>query len=175
MLKRAVARLWIAAVLSGCTAVSESESTWNPSSEARIRVFHGTSAYLHLGDVCDGTKRPVIHAAAGGFSYFAPNRKIGIPKTSDMPFSYSEYVIPANQPLTIEMYWQAQNASRIWEHCGPIYIRFSPRPGRDYDASMHFENGICRGITLRKLMSDGKGKTTPELAPESGLPFHRCH
>src|SRR5690606_3476782 len=79
-----------AVTLQGCAVSSDVMSQFDPSTQARIRIFHGTSAYIYLGDVCDNDSHQVIHAANGGFSYLVPNKRIGMPVTDDMPFSYNE-------------------------------------------------------------------------------------
>ena len=166
--------LFLIGALSGCANTEPTPLTFGSEQQARIRVFHGTSAYLYLGDVCDGKSHPVIHAAAGGFSYLVRNKTIGMPATDDMPFSYHEYAIPAGEPVTVRMYWQAQNASGTWEHCGPIHMMFTPEAGHDYDTFMKFRGGVCQGVEVRKFMvgADGKISTTP--APLNRLPFQHC-
>ncbi|MDX1253533.1 MAG: hypothetical protein IDH49_15035 [Gammaproteobacteria bacterium] len=166
--------LFIGGMLSSCAATEQAPLTFNPDQHARLRVFHGTSAHLYLGDICDGNSHPVIHAAAGGFSYLARNKKIGMPATDDMPFSYHEYAIPAGQPLTVKMYWQVQNANGTWERCGPSHVIFTPEAGQDYDTFMKFRGGMCQGVEVRKFMvgADGKIATTP--APLNSMPFQRC-
>ncbi len=161
-------------ILQGCATVPEVPVTYDPATQARIRVFHGTAAYLYLGDVCDGKSHSFIHAAAGGFSYFERNKKIGMPATDDMPLSYHEYAIPANKPFTVMMRWQAQNASGTWESCGPIYTSFTPRAGQDYDTFMSFHRGACQGVKVRKLISDESGKVTTMAASINGPPFRQC-
>ncbi|ABR91904.1 Uncharacterized conserved protein [Janthinobacterium sp. Marseille] len=161
-------------VLQGCTTSSGIQTAFDSATQARIRVFHGTAVYLYLGDVCDGNPQTVIHAGAGGFSYLKPNKKIGMPATDDMPFSYHEYAIPANKPLTIMMHWQAQKANGVWESCGPIYTNFTPKAGQDYDTSMSFHRGVCQGVKVREIISDGNNKVTTAVAPINGLPFRQC-
>jgi hypothetical protein len=160
--------------LSGCANTEQTPLTFGPEQQARIRVFHGTSAYLYFGDVCDGNSHPVIHAAAGGFSYLVRNKTIGMPATDDMPFSYHEYAIPAGEPVTVKMYWQAQNASGTWERCGPIHVMFTPESGQDYDTFMEFKGGICQGVEVRKFASKPDGSVTTEPAPLNDLPFRSC-
>lgn len=166
--------LLLVTILQGCTTSSSVQTTFDPTRQARIRVFHGTAAYLYLGNICDGNTHPVIHAAAGGFSYFERNKKIGMPATDDMPFSYHEYAIPANEPLTVKMYWQSQNANGIWEHCGPLYTTFTPDAGQDYDTFMPFYRGVCQGVKVRKFVPNESGRATTVAARLSGLPFRQC-
>lgn len=167
--------LILGGTLSSCASMEHTPPTFSPERLARIRVFHGTSAYLYLGDVCDGNSHPAIHAAAGGFSYLVRNKTIGMPSTEDMPsFSYHEYAIPTGQPVTVKMYWQAQNASGTWERCGPIHVMFTPEPGQDYDTFMKFESGVCQGVEVRKFVAKPDGRITTEPALLNELPFRSC-
>ncbi len=167
--------LLISGMLSGCANTEQAPPISSSEPQARIRVFHGPSAYLYLGDVCDGNEHQVIHAAAGGFSFLSRNKTLGMPRTDDMPFSYHEYAIPADKPLTVRMYWQAQNASGTWERCGPIYTMFTPEAGQDYDTFMKFRGGVCQGVEVRKFVIDAEGKITTTPAPLNSLPFQRCY
>ena len=166
--------LLLSGVLSGCASTEQAPMMIAAEQQARIRVFHGTSAYLYLGDVCDDSSHPVIHAAAGGFSYLERNKTLGMPATDDMPFSYNEYAIPAGEPVTVKMYWQLQKASGTWEHCGPIHMMFTPETGHDYDTFMKFRGGVCQGVEVRKFIVNGDGKITTTPAPLNRLPFRRC-
>jgi len=141
---------------------------------ARIRVFHGTAVDLYFGDVCNGGKLRSIHAASGGFSYLVPNKTIGMPTTDDLPFSYHEYFIPAGKPLTVRMFWQTQNATGMWEHCGPIHVMFTPEAGQDYDTFMEFKQGVCQGVALRRFIMGQNGKVTTIPASINRLPFKSC-
>lgn len=165
--------LLLSSLLLGCANTEQTSPTFDPERQARIRVFHGPSAYLYLGNVCDGHSHPVIHAAAGGYSYLVPNRTVGMPVADDTPRSYHEYAIPAGEPLTVKMYWQAQNHSGAWTHCGPIHVMFIPEAGHDYEAFMRFRGGVCQGLELRKLVVDAEGNIDTAFAPLS-LPFYRC-
>jgi hypothetical protein len=165
----------IATVLSGMLfgCASSPEPTPQSSSQARIRVFHGASAQIYFGDVCDDQPHPVIQAAAGGFSYLVPNKRIGMPQTDDMPtFSYHEYAIPAEQPVTVRMYWQAQ-VNGVWESCGPIYKIFWPEINQDYDVSIKFgRSGMCEGIEIRKFTVATDGKISTNL--EHSIQYRKC-
>ncbi len=171
---RSIVVLLLPGLLAACASPDPASLAYVPERQARIRVFHGTAAYLHLGDICDGDTHPVIHAAAGGFSYLVPNKTIGMPATDDMPRSFHEYVIPAGEPVTVTLYWQAQNASGTWEHCGPIHMMFTPEAGRDYDTFMKFRRGVCQGVEVRKFVPGLGGNITTSPAPLNRLPFRRC-
>jgi hypothetical protein len=156
-----------AALLGGCVHTEQASLLSDPAQQARIRVFHGPSVYLYLGDVCGGNARLFIHAAAGGFSFFSKNKKIGIPPTEDMPWSYHEYAIPADQPVTVRMYWQSQKADGMWESCGPFYSTFTPKAGHDYDTFLKLHGGWCDGIELRELIAGADSQaTTRKVLPD---------
>lgn len=164
----------LSSALSGCA--TRPGPTITSAHQARIRVFHGVGSYIYFGDVCDGKSHPVIHAAAGGFSYFVPNKKIGMPQTKDMPsFSYHEYAIPAEQPVTIKMYWQAQKANKQWDSCGPNYVTFTPKSGQDYDTFMKFSGGMCEGVDVREFASapDKTGRVSTRPAAIQSA-FENC-
>lgn len=165
--------LLLAGLLSACAGSQPPPASYDPEREARIRVFHGPSAYIYLGNVCDGSPQ-VIHAAAGGFSFAVRNRRIGMPVAGDTPWSFNEYAVPAGEPLTVKMYWQAQGHSGVWTHCGPIHVMFIPEAGHDYEAFMKFRGGLCRGVEIRKLVVDADGNIETAFAPLSSPPFYRC-
>lgn len=168
-----VVLLILSNILSSCAI--HHEPTITSEHQARIRVFHGTGAYIYFGDVCDGKAHPVIHAAAGGFSYFVPNKTIGMSHTENMPsFSYHEYAIPAEQPVTVKMYWQAQKANGVWDSCGPIYTTFTPEVDQDYDVFMTFGGGMCQGVELRKFIVATDGKISTNPAPINRPPYESC-
>lgn len=166
--------LLLSGLLCGCAHTDQFAQTFNPAEHSRIRVFHGPSVYLYLGDVCDGNEHPGIHAAAGGYSFLVPNKAIGMPQTDDMPRSFHEYVIPANQPLTVRMYWQLLKADGMWEACGPIHITFTPQAGHDYDTFLNFYNGVCQGIELREFIPMPGNKIFTKPAPIHRLPYRSC-
>lgn len=116
----------------------------------------------------------MIHAAAGGFSYAVRNRLIGMPVSNDTPWSFHEYAIPAGEPVTVRMYWQAQNTSGRWEDCGPTHVMLTPEAGQDYEAFMQFRRGVCQGAEVRKLVKGPDGIVTTTPAPLNGLPFRYC-
>lgn len=166
--------LVLAGLLSACATSEQVPSPYGPEREARIRVFHGPSVYIYLGNVCDGSGPPVIHAAAGGFSFAVRNRRIGMPVADDTPWSFHEYAIPAGKPISVRLHWQAQNASGRWESCGPIHLMFTPEAGQDYETFMKFRGGACQGAEIRKLVKGADGIVSTMPAPLSALPFRYC-
>lgn len=145
-------------LLTGCS--SPSTHIEDASNFAKIRVFHGTAVYMYPGKTCYGPKNDeMIHAAAGGFSILVANKKVGMPVTDDIPWSYHEYLIPTGKPLTLEMSW-AVDGGGTRQSCGPIGATFTPEAGKFYDTSMHFAKGYC-SIQLRELIEISAGKAAP--------------
>jgi hypothetical protein len=166
--------LLLAGLLAACASSEQDPGSYDPEREARIRVFHGPSVYIYLGNICDGRSHPVIHAAVGGFSYAARNRRIGMPVAEDTPRSFHEYAIPAGKPVTVRLHWQAQNASGSWEHCGPTHLMFTPQAGQDYEAFMRFRGGACQGAESREMEKSPEGAVSTMPAPLNALPFRSC-
>lgn len=159
------------ALLGACT--TPAGNGYDPATQARIRVYHGSAAYLVIDDGCG--RRESIHAAAGGFSYFVPNKTLGMPRPADMPsFSFHEYALPAGRLVTVSMYWQMQDASGIWRRCGPQQVSFRPYAGYDYEAFMPVEAGVCQALNLRKLVRDSQGRLVSEPASLSVASRERC-
>lgn len=165
------------ALLCGCAHMDEQQnsSSYDATKQARIRVFHGPAIYIYSGDVCEPGPHSSIHAGAGGFSYFVPNKTIGMPRTAKMhSFSYNEYMLPAGEMSTIRMYWQQQQANGTWDTCGPLQVVFTPEPSADYETYLAFKQNVCTGIVLEKVKVDSEGKTLREPATLNALPFVRC-
>lgn len=169
-----VVSLLLVGLLSACASREQARVPFDPEREARIRVFHGPSVYIYMGDVCDGSAPPVIHAASGGFSYGVRNIRLGMPVADDTPWSFHEYVIPAGRSVTVRLHWQAQNAGGRWESCGPTHLRFIPEAGQDYETFMKFRGGTCVGGEVRKLVKGPGGTITTAFAPLNAPPFRYC-
>jgi hypothetical protein len=145
------------ACIAGC-ASAPTKVPYDTSKEARIRVIHGVGVFLNPESTCYGENVPGrIHAAAGGFSMLAPNKKIGMPVADDTPRSYHEYVTPAGRPLTVEMMYAISNMGGWSNTCGPIGATFTPAPGKDYETWMHIGGGRCK-IEVRELEEIAPGK-----------------
>lgn len=162
-------------LLSGCATPPE----YVPADQnhGRLRVFHGTSVYLYLDGKCSKDESKKIHAAAGGYSYFVPNKRIGMPPTADMPLSYHEYSLPAGKQIAITMFWSAdsqKNASRRY-YCAPSHALLTPKAGHDYDTFMKFlDNEACE-IRVRELTMTPSGVATARVLPsESETIDPRC-
>ena len=157
-------------LLGGCS--SSPLQVVDTKHSAKIRVFHGTAVYMFPGQTCYGAKnQETIHAAAGGFSMLVANKKVGMPTTDDIPWSYHEYVIPADKPLTLEMSWATEGGG-LRQSCGPIGATFTPEVGKYYDTSMLFVEGRC-SVQLRELIEVSPGKASATIkttTPTSACP-----
>lgn len=158
------------ALLSACAAPSG--SGYDPATQARIRVYHGASAYLIIDDGCG--RKESIHAAAGGFSYLTPNKTLGMPRPSSMPsYSFHEYAVPEGKTVTVSMLWQMQDASGIWRRCGPQQLSFTPRAGQDYETFMRIESWGCQGLELRRLVPQTDGRIDFDRVQLNGVAASR--
>ncbi|MEY9333742.1 hypothetical protein ABH911_004053 [Pseudomonas protegens] len=93
------------------------------------------------------------------------NRVIGIPTTAHTEavkfdrLGYDEFVIPANQPVLIDINYKTDNG-----HCYPPTIQFVPKAGKDYEASLEFSKQSALSskcaINLVKLSGTGVLKET---------------
>ena len=166
--RKTLSGILLSVALSSCAAP---EYTPAATDMARIRVFHGTSVYLYLDGHCSKDSNQRIHAAAGGHSYFVPNKRIGMPPTADMPFSYHEYAIPADRPVGISMYWAADDKKTGTRfRCGPVMRYFSPKAGHDYDTRIEFlKQGGCE-VHLRELAMTDSGIATARALPYESIP-----
>ncbi len=172
--------LLLAAAILGCASADYKSPEFDPNQHARIRVFHGTKVDIYFGDVCHGSASGVIHASEGGYSYLSRSRRVGMPRTEPMlsPF-FHEYVIPAGELVTIRTYWRTQFPNNTWQSCGPIFMLFTPEPGRDYETYMKFDTGFfksgaCQGVEVRKFVPDVGGKIKTVPAPLNAPPFRLC-
>ena len=187
--------LLVIILLSGCALLPEAmqppkprifKTDHDPATEARIRVYVShrlvhtyVSTFLFPERSCYTQHNPgnMIQAHIEGVStgalFFPPfqkNREIGIPKNPNMPPEYNEFVITANQPLTIvSMLNDSLNAipgNRLtfrggqWR-CGPIAMTFIPQPGHDYETSLQISKGASGNhycfIQLQRLIQTPEG------------------
>ena len=102
-------------------------------------------------------KYAVFEAIPSAYTW---SRRIGMPKTNDMTKRYHEFVIPANEPLTIESELGGgffspgffNSPSWVGWRCGPVAVTFVPEAGKDYDSALLYfiKEGHC-GIRVRQL------------------------
>jgi hypothetical protein len=163
--------LAVSIFLAGCATSASTVSTPAPGM-ARIRVFHGTAVHLYPNKTCYARHdKNRIRASMGGYSFLAKNKKRGMPVTDDLPWSYHEFEIRANEPLTVEMVYSHDSshtgAGQVitqTRSCGPVGYTFVPEAGKDYDAFLSSRDGRCMAH-LRELLAVGGGsaKAIPKL------------
>lgn len=164
--------LYAAFPLALLTACASSPVKYDTTKEARIRVFHSAGAYLHPNQACYAEdKTDAILASAGGFSMLAPNVKVGMPESEEMARSYSEFIINAGQPLTVEMKWAihspVQAGRKTVTSCGPLGVSFVPIAGKDYETWMLRQDQTCKVMVTELQPAQGvPAKTVPiETSP----------
>jgi hypothetical protein len=158
---------------AGCSSPPPGDSRPESGPTARIRVFSlPNSTFLHPGKTCfseDDPSKVAAHSGGKSFGIFnvlsvlSANKKIGMPETSDMTWSHHEFIIPAENPMTISASLntttEAGNAQiprvRTTTRCGPIGVQFTPRLNRDYDTAFLVEQDRCF-IRVRELLEAEK-------------------
>lgn len=167
-------------LLTSCAAPKALDVSPASGLTARIRalpMMDKAYIYLYPGKTCYTPKeKPEIIAHTGGKDYsvinplffFGANKKVGMPPTDDMPWRYHEFIVSADQPLTIMAYYRRQgeiNGQFRSSNCGPIVGRYIPNSGKDYDAALVFERGRCY-LRVRELIPDTlTGKVKPTEIP----------
>lgn len=165
-----LAGILLAVALSSCATQQVAYVPTSPDS-ARIRVFHGPDTDIYFDSQCTGDPDKHIWATAGGFAFIVPNKRIGMPVTEDMHFSFHEYAIPAGRVVSVVMY--GSNSSLV--ACRRQVREFIPAAGHDYDATLILEGRACQ-VRVRELVNvDEKGMATPVLLPHQWIPLdYKC-
>lgn len=160
----------LVAALSSCATQQAPYVPAEPDS-ARIRVFHGPGTYIYIDSQCTDDPKKEIFATAGGFSFIVPNKRIGMPATEDMHFSFHEYAIPAGRVVSVVMYGSKSSLVA----CHRQVREFIPAAGHDYDATLILEGHACH-VRVRELVNvDEKGMATPVLLPHQWIPLdYKC-
>ena len=163
--------LLVIILLSGCITLPPKVETvktdYDPKTEARIRVFPLDRTFLFPGRSCySANDENMIHIR---HNYVVTrNRDVGMPKRANMMPGYYEYVIPANQPLTVVSMRRGRHALNAppsnqvastgnRTYCGPVPITFIPQPGEDYEAFCRTSSGFASArrycfIQLQRLV-----------------------
>jgi hypothetical protein len=155
---------------------------------ARIRVFGviNTGMKLYRNSICNKGKAQTVSGGTGGALRSAfgtvPNLSIGMPETPnvrniserDGRFAkayFREYVIQAEQPLTVEASYSESAGSAGTRpftisigsslHCRTVVKTFFPEAGKDYEASLDIEPGECELRVNQILAQDDKVTLVP--------------
>lgn len=168
-----------AVALSGCAATGLGKAEMNPAKEARIRVFNqnGIGVRLNPNRACYASETlfglgdPAIQASSGGWSAMGSNRVVGMPRAADTPEKFHEYVVNANEPMTIETIYRLGGTATGSLRCGSLAGTFTPAPGADYEGYLYFEGQYCK-LAIRQLVAAGDAVTTKPVrytaAPKCG-------
>jgi len=146
-------------LLMGCALRGTSaNSTYDPATDARIRVYFGVSTHFYFNTECEPKHGSIGHG--GGSTEVAKprvlhlaNTTIGMPLPQDAYKYYDEYVIKANQPLTITLDsggWSQNNGFVVTETRRHAAGTFAPQAGVDYEAFAQDEHGYLR-LAVRRL------------------------
>ena len=93
---------------------------------------------------------PRFAAAYSGWSSMVSNKTIGMPITEDMPTSsYHEYIIPAGNPITVQM--QKTYKRRL---------TFTPEAGSDYETYFISKFKGYDELVVNKLIVNADGSIT---------------
>jgi hypothetical protein len=142
-------------ILSGC-AVSGSQTAapYHPETEARVRVYWGSTAEFFFNTSCVPKHDPKrLTVSRLGFSSFV-NKTVGMPVPSDAIAYFNEYIVPADQPLTVRavMVAQVMIGTKIYAEKFPREAStFVPQHGHDYEIIVQPVNDDTQ-ISARELM-----------------------
>ncbi len=174
----------VISMVAACTGPKVLDASPEQGPVARMRVLTtGAFLYLHPNKSCYTLyDKAAIPAYSGGKEYglfyglaqLNENRKVGMPLTEDVTWGYNEFIVQANQPMTIySSYVTNGEVGGQWRHasCGPFTGSFIPEPGKDYDAALLLEGGRCN-LRVRELVPDAiTRKINPvEINLQSALP-----
>lgn len=168
----------IALSMTGCVhQTSPQASAYDPTTDARIRVYFGVSTHFYFNTACEPRRGALGYGGGGGLAVAKPrnlnlaNTTIGMPVPEDAYRYYDEYVIKANQPMTITLdtgRWSQVNGFVITETRRHVAGSFMPRPGVDYEAFSRGDKGGLE-LTIRQLrLEDERVQTervTVDYAP----------
>src|SRR5262249_5209735 len=105
------------AVLSGCASSSrQAAATYHPETEARVRVYWGATTEFFFNTNCVPTRNAKrITVSRPGLSSVT-NKTVGMPVPPDAYRYFHEYIVPAEQPLTVRARIVSVTEYGKWEH-----------------------------------------------------------
>jgi hypothetical protein len=144
---------------------------------ARIRLFGVMNVGLKLyrNSFCDKGKAQTVSGGTGSAfrSAFGNERNlsIGMPETPNVrnigerdgrfvKAYFREYVVEAEQPLTLQASF-GDSAGSFSVYCRAIVKTFFPEAGKDYEASLDLEPGVCVLRINQILVQDDKVTLLP--------------
>lgn len=170
---RAAGMLLPAVLLAAC-ATSGDERAYHPETDARVRVYWGPVVYFHFDTACvpvgnaPERKGKTLLVSKPGLSALR-NKTVGMPLPPDAGRYYKEYVVPANQPLTITARFSSQSVmgNTMYVSTTPDGAgTFVPAAGRDYEVLVDGSANTPQ-VQVRQLHDGGGAVTTTPVAVSS--------
>jgi hypothetical protein len=152
-------------ILSGCAASgSQTAAPYHPETEARVRVYWGSTAEFFFNTSCVPKHDPKrLTVSRPGFSSLT-NKTVGMPVPPDAIAYFHEYIVPGDQPLTVRAVVVAEvmiNGKRYRERFPREASTFVPLHGHDYEIIVQPVNDDTQ-ISARELVeSDSIVSTKP--------------
>lgn len=172
MNRRAILAASFCISLMGCAHQPSSQNEiYDRTIDARIRVYFGVSTHFYFNAACEPRNASYGYGAGGGIAVAKPrmfhlaNTTTGMPVPEDAYRYYDEYVIKANQPLTITLDtggWSQNGGFVITQARRHATGTFVPQPGADYEAFADGENGGL-GLVVRRLRADDSRVQTERM------------
>ncbi|MHA6889414.1 hypothetical protein [Ralstonia pseudosolanacearum] len=164
--------LLCALLLAACASPNgKPAATYHPDSQARVRVYWGAVVHFQFNTRCTPEEGLLGYAGKGmlaskpGLSSLT-NKTVGMPLPPDAARYYHEYLVPADQPLTISarISRQTLRGAQVYRETSPSSAdTFIPQPGRDYEVSVDGEIGPPQ-IHVRRLLQQADGISTEPVA-----------
>ncbi|MFC0400139.1 hypothetical protein [Paraburkholderia rhizosphaerae] len=124
-------------ILSGCASSSrQTAAIYHPETEARVRVYWGATTEFFFNTNCipkRNAKR--ITVSQPGLSSLT-NKTVGMPVPPDAYRYFHEYIVPAEQPLTVRARIVSVTEMGNWEYVKKFQQEastFVPQHGHDYE------------------------------------------
>lgn len=169
-------------VLTAAGPATNGSATQEPEATARVRVFNqvGDTVRFHHNKSCydKASMRGLISKgfqASNGWSRLRENKTVGMPVAVDTPEKFNEYVVPANEPITIEGMHIVSGYTGQGSYtgsCGPIGRYFTPQVGADYEAYITSDKTHC-GLEIRQLLTEQGPVTTRSVHVVPAFPCRR--
>ena len=178
-----------AAVLSACSFlqpahnVTQANPPYDPARQARVRILAGNGAGVTANfwknSSCytyslhaRGNRVQVNDGFWAATKYSSTSVTIGMPasprkgmRTDGLYFKdfIKEYVVDANEPLTLALAYKPDYVS-----CTPPAATFTPKAGQDYDAFLDWKGRACWVAVHRIDGRDADDKVPVEWATKCG-------
>ena len=162
LIRNALSVLGLCVFFAGCASHNAQGVAYDPANDARIRVYFGTDTHFYFNTSCEPKKHALSFANRGMWvakprMLNLANTTIGMPVPEDAYRYYDEYVIKANEPLTITLDTggTSQTGGVVFstprEHAAGSFV---PQAGKDYEAFAVHSSGYLR-LNVRRLIVTG--------------------